>query len=478
MFTSSKITFSIVRNIVEFKPSIKCLGQFHYYAANHKIKLLECNFTGNDNRQQPVMFNVQRVWKEILLQQCNFHRSSVILNVGNKTLEHNVVSAVIYQVENSTFYGSLLNVLAYSYNSFALINYSHVLLDQSSLNQHDTEGYVGLYFENCTFLNIYTTAIISLQTSYMNISHCYFKLIESPFCVFEGCAIQAQGRVIRSDMVMKLFFPACRTHCKIGVGNPETNTFIIKTIYLSLVLKQCQFTTGNQNRSSTEVAFVNSVAVQELLVTGTIFDASKSVAKNHIFIMVSVTLTFAKYIKTHILCPETKKAVAVASRHHLYSYIVSCREACEIDEYTYDGGNMIINGALNSYNSTNSLTAKCEGSIKSLPNYWGYKNYNNPVVMIRCPDEYCCQNEHTCHAISSCQKGRTGILCGSCIENLTESLISPKCIDSSTCHTVLVLTMYFLAALSYAVGILTIDSIKRKTRTVKKTTQTSQKKNH
>ena len=124
---------------------------------------------------------------------------------------------------------------------------------------------------------------------------------------------------------------------------------------------------------------------------------------------------------------------------------------------------MIINGALNSYNSTNSLTAKCEGSIKSLPNYWGYKNYNNHVVMIRCPDEYCCQNEHTCHAISACQKGRTGILCGSCIENLTESLISRKCIDSSTCHTVLVLIMYFLAVLSYAVGILTIDSIKRKT---------------
>ena len=36
MFTSSKITFSIVRNIVEFKPLIQCLGQFHYYAANHK----------------------------------------------------------------------------------------------------------------------------------------------------------------------------------------------------------------------------------------------------------------------------------------------------------------------------------------------------------------------------------------------------------------------------------------------------------
>ena len=45
-FTSSRLIFSIDRNIVEFKPSTEHLGQFHYYAANHKIKLLECNFKG------------------------------------------------------------------------------------------------------------------------------------------------------------------------------------------------------------------------------------------------------------------------------------------------------------------------------------------------------------------------------------------------------------------------------------------------
>ena len=138
---------------------------------------------------------------------------------------------------------------------------------------------------------------------------------------------------------------------------------------------------------------------------------------------------------------------------------------------------MLINGALNSNKGTNSLIlnitkpncnacpigAKCDRNIKSLPNYWGYKNNNDYVTMIRCPDGYCCQNEHTWQGISSCEKGRTGTLCGSCIQNLTESLISPKCINSSKCHTVLVLIIYFLAALSYAVGLLTIDSIKRKT---------------
>ena len=261
------------------------------------------------------------------------------------------------------------------------------------------------------------------------------------------------------------------------IGTPKANKFIIKTTLLTIILNKSQFTTKNQNRSFTGASLINSELAYTFVAIETTFDSSESVVKNNFPVLAIQIIKHAKFINTHILCPMTYRAAAVLNRHYHNSYIVSCKAACEMAEYTYDGGNMVISGELHSNKDTNSLDlnitkpgcnacpvgAKCEGNIKSLPNYWGYKNNNGDVTMIRCPDGYYCQNDHTCQGISSCQKGRTGTLCGSCIENLTESLISPKCIDSSTCHTVLVLVMYFLASLSYAVGLLTINSIKKKT---------------
>ena len=483
-FTSSKLIFSIIQNIVEYNLSTEQLGQFHYYAASYKIKLLECNFISNNQ----IGFNVHRVWREILLQQCNFNKSHVVLVVGNKTLEHcKVISAVIYQIENSTFEWSYIRVFAHSENSFAILKFSHVFLDGSYLIQFDTGGYVSFHLDNCIFINIESLAIISFQAIYMNISDCLFKLIESPYCELDGCVIHTVGRSFGSDMAKKLFFPTCTSsfwwfclkieiHNTHFIGTPEKHKFIIKTTYIHLTLNKSKFNTRNPNRFFTGRALFESVFPYKIVVIETTFDASESFTKNNIHIVVIKKLQDMKFFNTHILCPKIFRAVDVLNSKNGYSYIVSCKVACKIDEYTYDGGSIIINGTLHSYTNTNSLAStitepschacpvggKCDGNIKSLPNYWGYKNGSDHVTMIRCPDGYCCQNDHTCQGISSCQKGRTGTLCGRCIENLTESLISPKCIDSSKCYTELVLIMYFLSSLSYAVGILTIDSIKRK----------------
>ena len=106
--------------------------------------------------------------------------------------------------------------------------------------------------------------------------------------------------------------------------------------------------------------------------------------------------------------------------------------------------------------------AKCDNTIQSLPNYWGYMDKNNLVVMIRCPDGYCCQNDNDCEGINSCVNGRVGTLCGACKDNLTESLILEKCIPVEKCYTALVLLLYFTAVLSYALALLTMDSFKKK----------------
>ena len=80
--------------------------------------------------------------------------------------------------------------------------------------------------------------------------------------------------------------------------------------------------------------------------------------------------------------------------------------------------------------------------------------------MVRCPDGYCCQGNETCSAIDSCNTGRTGTLCGSCKENLTESVFTPEYVLTESCKSDLVATLFISAALLYAVVLLSISSFK------------------
>ena len=108
------------------------------------------------------------------------------------------------------------------------------------------------------------------------------------------------------------------------------------------------------------------------------------------------------------------------------------------------------------------LGAKCNSGIQVLPNYWGYITSKPSVSMIRCPDDYCCQGNETCSAIDSCNMGRTGTLCGTCEENLTESIFIPKCLPTESCKSALVTTLFMSAALFYAVILLSFRAIKQK----------------
>ena len=108
------------------------------------------------------------------------------------------------------------------------------------------------------------------------------------------------------------------------------------------------------------------------------------------------------------------------------------------------------------------LGAKCESTIETLPNYWGYENSNKSVSIFRCPDYYCCQGNDTCGRINSCNTGRTGTLCGTCEHNLTETIFTPKCVPIESCRSILVMTLFISAALVYAVVLMSFSIITNK----------------
>ena len=56
-------------------------------------------------------------------------------------------------------------------------------------------------------------------------------------------------------------------------------------------------------------------------------------------------------------------------------------------------------------------------------------------------------------------------MCGSCDQNLTESLFSPNCLPTQSCHSTLIVILYFSCAIAYLSIILISSSIKKRALT-------------
>ena len=100
-------------------------------------------------------------------------------------------------------------------------------------------------------------------------------------------------------------------------------------------------------------------------------------------------------------------------------------------------------------------------SVEPIPNYWGYNSSDDGrIQMLRCPQEYCCETKQDCTSIDACNSGRTGVLCGTCEGTKTESLFSPTCVPSEKCYSSLIIVLYVLAAVGYALFLLTFEKMK------------------
>ena len=166
------------------------------------------------------------------------------------------------------------------------------------------------------------------------------------------------------------------------------------------------------------------------------------------------------------------------------SILFSCNPVCERgSKYSLEAGKLIITNGLFESDEPSvwlseavdpscqscPLGAKCEGGIQVVPNYWGYRDTETSVSMVRCPEGYCCQGNETCNGIDSCNTGRTGTLCGKCQENLTESIFTPQCLPLRSCRSGLVASLFTSTALIYATTLLSFSAIKSKmTKLVKK----------
>ena len=155
-------------------------------------------------------------------------------------------------------------------------------------------------------------------------------------------------------------------------------------------------------------------------------------------------------------------------------YILQCKSYCEQGQYKINSRHAAVAlvtktpGAPAVLKSTAPacpvcpMGATCDGGgIIPLPDYWGYSHGDELVKMVRCPKDYCCTDSKDCQTMDSCNGNRIGTICGKCRQNMTEALFSVKCVSTDNCQMALILILYILAAVCYALFLMSFRDIKK-----------------
>ncbi|XP_031565668.1 uncharacterized protein LOC116300849 [Actinia tenebrosa] len=113
-------------------------------------------------------------------------------------------------------------------------------------------------------------------------------------------------------------------------------------------------------------------------------------------------------------------------------------KACPVASYSLQHGRSAGLEKIDSFKCLSCpFGAECLLSIKAKANYWGYQvpRQNPPALTFtNCPAGYCEHPEQRDSLkYNSCRGNRSGILCGRCKEDYTETLLSPSCRRNNEC---------------------------------------------
>ncbi len=145
----------------------------------------------------------------------------------------------------------------------------------------------------------------------------------------------------------------------------------------------------------------------------------------------NVTQMFERFLYECLPCSEGY--YIISGKHKHFSSEETLKESDRCEECPY--------GAI------------CSGHhVNPRPNYWGYME-DGELVFMQCPPDYCCAGNDNapCTDFDVCAPNRTGILCGSCKEGLSVSILTGECIPDSECEEDYLFWMFSTPiALAYA----------------------------
>ena len=121
--------------------------------------------------------------------------------------------------------------------------------------------------------------------------------------------------------------------------------------------------------------------------------------------------------------------------------------SCPISHYVLSDGNFLVSFSASdtkvhvlatTFATNDSGCKPCPAGANCLgndfaakPNFWGHVTKGNEIDMHQCPADYCCTKN--CTGYDQCSGHRTGVLCGSCQENYSLSILSSDCVKTKEC---------------------------------------------
>ena len=169
------------------------------------------------------------------------------------------------------------------------------------------------------------------------------------------------------------------------------------------------------------------------------YSAKKVIKKSPFYLKFRAYLNVYKISSLFIQC---RRAIA----KHIAAFDTVTCTPCAEDKYTLDNGSIkissrkLVNKAHEFHNERRHFTCSdcpaggnCTEYVKSKSNFYGYKTKQQEVEFVPCPWNFCCSGD-LCKAIDSCNKRRTGTLCGRCSKSNTESFLSTNCVSVNSCH--------------------------------------------
>ncbi len=388
--------------------------------------------------------------------------------------------------ENCALMGNELQINPESRATFLFATFKNSTFYNWKMTRSFEWGAIGLSFDTCKIFSHDTTNRIVLnEIMFLRIEKCTFTVFQPKDC-FYGCSVRVKG--LTSHKSVSLAFSYAFGVTVLRTFNILNSVFhgdmratvaggAISCVDMNLNISDCIFRLSEQHgnlpslagfihhKSSFESA--NSYLHNVTLNASQIKEPASLLNAGNVYALWDVKVV-------HILCAPTFRP---AWESETKSLSLSCETHCE-NGYTLEAAKVTLSTL---YTPKTGFVlqdisgfpipkchpcpvgAVCQPFLQGLPNYWGFKNPQGQVIMIRCPESYCCTNSTSCTGIDSCRAGRTGTLCGACSTNLTESLFSPKCLPKENCHSDFIVALYFLSALVYCLFLLVSESVKNQT---------------
>ena len=514
-FTSDTGTFVfLLRGRATFQNTHLNLSRIYFYLIPHHKEVSPSNMTTNSTLNQissprvrishsfleslEILIFVHQVAAKVEITSSELKLTNITVvpmyttppshllyvRIDRSFLSHCKLAISLFETsETSVIYASLPLHGKGNYSRMARLTtsvvYFHISdskLRSTSINKYDPVGLVGFYIHRCLWydtcqmvkvLNIFNFKIFDSEIIYETREDCYFHM--------RGADAHESTEHWVTNLVWSVFKPYQYFPHVVFIsmifrysGN-QTVQFgsLISCDYIDVNMINCTLPFGN---STIPPLWRFLHVTSEFYGRNITVDLKDAMPLASHFLVFSMSFGFVFFKDIRLVCPQGYNMVGAGFRIGSKLASVSGEKQCHKDQYSFQPGEALIDMRKYGEKLANKseptcfpcpVGSQCDQRITSLPNYWGFKNGYDYVTMIRCPDGYCCQDKESCIGIDACPTGRTGSLCGIGEQNLTESFLSPSCIPTENCSDSLLITLYFLGAISYAVALLVADTAKK-----------------